>query len=434
MSSELLFARPRLGVSPSTSADAHAESVRWDRRLAVPVLVVATGAFFSALDSSGDPGSPLARGIWAIVYVIAGIRLFDGALRHGMRVRVPVLLVCYVALAAASATWSVAPDLSLQRSIGLLGTVLTGLWLAQRLRPMELLDALRQALLIVAVCSLLLYASGSSLALDEAHGTLRGVLSTKNQLGRLMALGILAAASTALLDSRRVRRCTLSAVPMVIALAMTESTGGTLVAIGVMLCMTGAWLWRARAGQVLLLSAVALASSALVVLLPIASLTTVTGIVGKDATLTGRTEIWTNSVQAIGDRPLLGHGYEAFWDRSDEAARIRSRLGWNAPSAHNGLIDVGLGLGLAGVVLAALILASLVGQGVRDVASGFVGGAFLRLPIAFLLIVSTLIESGLLSQNILLTVMLVAALATPRPNRESWIDQTLDPSRRRSAL
>lgn len=425
MSGDLRPAQPR----PHTSLGApeQADPSRWDRRLAVVVLVIASGAFFSTFDFSNDPGSPIARALWALIYPLAALRLLDGALRHRMQVRVPAVLVGFTALTLVSVAWSVGPALSLQRSIGLIGTVLTGLWLAQRLRPTEILNALRQALLIVALSSLLLYASGSSLAIDASHGTLQGVVSTKNGLGRLMALGILAAATTALLDRQRARRCTLSALPMVIALALTDSTGGTLVAAGVMACMAAALLWRARAGQVLLLSAVALSLSALVVLVPVASVQGVTGLVGEDATLTGRTEIWTTSFQALGDRPVLGYGYGAFWDVAEEAGRIRSRIGWQAPNAHNGLIDVGLELGLVGVVLAALVLASLVVQGLRDVRSGFVPGAFFRLPIACLLIVSTLVESGLLNQNSLLTLMLVAALATRRPGRRSWVDQVLDP-------
>jgi len=395
---------------------------------AVGVLVLATGSFFPLFGGGGsEDGTPLARLIWAVVYVLAAIGLLDGALRQRMRVRLPVPLLLYVSLAAVSVTWSVGPGLSLRRSIGLAGTILVGMYLAQRLRPLELLDALRQALLIVAVCSLALYLSGSALALDEVHGTLRGVLPTKNTLGRFMALGLLAASTTALLDRERTRRCALSALPMVVALSLTDSTGGTIVAAIVLVCLAGAVLWRDRAGQVLLLAAVSLALSALVVLLPNASASSVTGLVGEDATLTGRTDIWGAVVQTIGERPLLGHGYGAFWRFADAARQIQARLNWDVPTAHNGLLDVGLSLGLPGMLLAAFVLANLAWHGVRDARSGFAEGAFLRLPIAGLLIVSTIVESGLLTQNLLLTVMLVAALAAPHRRQLTWVDQTLQP-------
>jgi exopolysaccharide production protein ExoQ len=404
-------------TSPASAPGATAEEPRLAGRVhrwaAVGLLVLATGSFFPLLGGGGEADVPLARLLWAVAYVGAGLALFDGALRHRLRVRVSSTLVLYVALAAVSVTWSVLPALSLRRSVGLAGTVVVGMYLAQRLRPLELLDALRAATLIVAVSSLLLYASGSALALDEVHGTLRGVLSTKNTLGRMMALGILASATTALLDGRLARRCTLSALPMLVALALTDSTGGSLVAAGVVVCMVAALLWRARAGRALLLAAVALSLGALAILLPQATAERVTGLVGEDATLTGRTEIWRLSLEAVGSRPVLGYGYEAFWEGSDVAARIQARLNWPVPSAHNGLLDVAVDLGLVGVVLAVLVLLTLVARGLRDVAAGFVPGAFLRLPIAGLIVVSTMVESGLLQQNTLLTVLLVAALSMP---------------------
>lgn len=392
---------------------------------AVAVLILATGAFFPLTGAAGgEDGTPLARLLWGIAYLVSGALLVDGAVRHRMRVGLPVPLLLYVALAGVSFFWSVNPDLSARRAVGLVGTVLVGMLLAQRLRPVELLNALRQALLFIAVASLVLYLVGSPLALDEVHGTLRGVLPTKNTLGRYMALGLLAASTTALLDPRRTRRCVVSAVPMVAALALTDSTGGTVVAAAVFVCMLAAVLSRDRAGQVLLAASATLATSMVVVLLPVATASTVTGLVGEDATLTGRTDIWRASAAAIAERPLLGYGYGAFW-RGPAGRDIQTELGWSVPTAHNGLLDVALVLGLPGMLLAAVIVASLAWRGWRDARSGFTAGAVLRLPIAGLLMVSTIVESGLLSQNLLLTVMLVAALCTPRWKRPSWIDETL---------
>ena len=36
-------------------------------------------------------------------------------------------------------------------------------------------------------------------------------------------------------------------------------------------------------------------------------------LLGKDATLTGRTGIWSAVIDSIAKRPLLGYGYQAFW-------------------------------------------------------------------------------------------------------------------------
>ncbi|UJB69157.1 O-antigen ligase family protein [Acaryochloris sp. 'Moss Beach'] len=76
---------------------------------------------------------------------------------------------------------------------------------------------------------------------------------------------------------------------------------------------------------------------------------------GKDPSLTGRTDLWVWALDDIGKRPWLGYGYGAFWqDFSSKAALIRYAAGWQVPSAHNGLLDLLLDLGILGVFILTL--------------------------------------------------------------------------------
>jgi exopolysaccharide production protein ExoQ len=80
---------------------------------------------------------------------------------------------------------------------------------------------------------------------------------------------------------------------------------------------------------------------------------TVAGIVGRDPTLTGRTEIWEVLLRA-NTNPILGTGYETFW--------LGPRLQWiwqqvgTINEAHNGYLQVYLHLGLIGVFLLVVFL------------------------------------------------------------------------------
>ena len=47
----------------------------------------------------------------------------------------------------------------------------------------------------------------------------------------------------------------------------------------------------------------------------------VTGVLGRDPTLTGRTEIWRFAIKSIASRPFLGYGYDVFWDFSSKRQR-----------------------------------------------------------------------------------------------------------------
>ena len=384
------------------------------RGFATAVLLLASGAFFALRSSAEAEGpSPAILLLWLVFYGVAGLLLLDGALRKRRPVPMPLLLLALVAFAVMSVLWSFDPALTLRRGVGLGGTVLVGLALAQLLSSTDVLHALRRAMLIIALSSLLLYLSGSGLALDDATGTLRGVLSTKNALGRGMALGLLACVCLVLLDRRAVRRCGLSAVPMVLALGLTDSKAGLLVAVLTLVVGVVILLRRRTAGRVLLVAVAVLVTGGLALTAPMTTAGDVAAVVGEDTTLTGRDSIWAESAAAARERPWVGYGFGAFWSGTEEADRIRARLGWDVPHGHNGLVDVVLELGIVGALLSVAMLTALVARGVRDAQRGRHAVAALRLAIASIVIVSNIVESGLLQTNGLLTVLMVIAIAAP---------------------
>ncbi|NYF79615.1 O-antigen ligase family protein [Granulicella arctica] len=79
-------------------------------------------------------------------------------------------------------------------------------------------------------------------------------------------------------------------------------------------------------------------------------------LLGKDATLTGRTEIWEAVLGSIAKRPLFGYGYQAFWlGFKGESYRIILTVTWALAQAQNGFLDVLLELGIAGLSIVLLL-------------------------------------------------------------------------------
>ena len=78
---------------------------------------------------------------------------------------------------------------------------------------------------------------------------------------------------------------------------------------------------------------------------------------GKDPTLTGRTEIW-GLVLGLHTNPWFGTGFESFW-LGPRLDKMRTALP-NFPinEAHNGYLEVYLNLGWAGICFIALLLAT----------------------------------------------------------------------------
>jgi O-antigen ligase len=74
---------------------------------------------------------------------------------------------------------------------------------------------------------------------------------------------------------------------------------------------------------------------------------------GRDITISGRTDIWPLVIEKIWNRPWLGYGYLTFWDGGweSEVADIWRQLEWGfePPHAHNGFLEICLSSGFIGL-------------------------------------------------------------------------------------
>jgi exopolysaccharide production protein ExoQ len=101
---------------------------------------------------------------------------------------------------------------------------------------------------------------------------------------------------------------------------------------------------------------------------------------GRNLTLTGRTELWA-AVLELQKNPLLGTGFESFWlgQRLDELWKV---FWWCPLQAHNGYIEIYLNLGLVGIFLYLGQFLGTFQKIQRDLLQRF---EFARLRLAFLL-------------------------------------------------
>jgi O-antigen ligase len=76
---------------------------------------------------------------------------------------------------------------------------------------------------------------------------------------------------------------------------------------------------------------------------------------GRNPTLTGRTEIW-KAVLAVSGNPLIGTGFESFW-LGPRLQKVWDMTARGIQEAHNGYLEVYLNLGWVGISLVVVILA-----------------------------------------------------------------------------
>jgi hypothetical protein len=133
---------------------------------------------------------------------------------------------------------------------------------------------------------------------------------------------------------------------------------------------------------------------------------------GRDPTLTGRTEIWRELLSVVSN-PLIGTGFESFW-LGDHLRKIWAMGGLleGINEAHNGYLEVYLNLGWIGVAL----LAVLVVTGYRNVVASFrqnIETAKLRLAFFVAAVVYCLTEAAFKMMCPIWVAFLLAITAIP---------------------
>ncbi len=268
------------------------------------------------------------------------------------------LLVGFLGLVLASSLWSDWSDESLRKGLNTIATSCFGIYLASRYSMKQQLQHLTIALGLATIFCLLfsLAAPGAAIEIGVNAGSWRGPLTQKNLLARLMVLTM----TCNLLAIWQFERGRIGYWSMLVLstalLLLTGSKTGLLVMLILLLLMP---LYRAMRWKDTLLIPLLIA-----VILVVGSVSTMLvgnweaillGL-GRDPSLSGRTELWQAALEKISERPWGGYGFRAFWQPQGEATGIWQILGYEPPHAHNGYLNTTLDLGLVGLSLFGLSL------------------------------------------------------------------------------
>ena len=363
-------------------------------------------------DQYNPESSAFLRLLWIPVYglVIAGC-LWKIRTLFAATIRLP-FLIGLLAVTSASFLWSLDPALTERRSIAVVATSLAGLFLAARYDWRTLLRLLGAVWLFMAVVSIVsvLVAPGFAVMTEVHPGAWRGLWWEKNALGGHMARAAFLCAFLFVLDKPwRPVWGTAVFLCCVLVLFSTSKTAllGLLFGFGVLFAG-----WVSRRGAAITISSLWIG---IVLVAGFAAIMAINpalifNLLGRDATLTGRTDIWSVLVDAIGNRPLLGYGYGAFWQlESMPAYRVRAATEWLVPTAHNGWLETALGVGLIGLGLLILNFALLIARAAWLSIDSWLGIFALGVAGQFLLF--SLSESIALQQNAIVWVTYVAVAA-----------------------
>lgn len=86
------------------------------------------------------------------------------------------------------------------------------------------------------------------------------------------------------------------------------------------------------------------------------ALGSITRALPVDPTFTGRSDVWEFALAAVAEKPIIGHGYAAFWDGVTERQTAKgSEWAVTAAHSHNSYLDLAVTIGLPGLLLIVLI-------------------------------------------------------------------------------
>jgi O-antigen ligase len=389
-----------------------------ERVLMVMLLSLTSGAYLPLLgntlgsEGNGPEASPLTHVFLLPLYAALSCVIVThprGFSRVAWRAGPALALV---GLACMSTLWSIEPSLSLRRGISLLAPTAVGIVLTLRFEKRESLRLLAIALGLAAIISiivvLLLPAEGIMY-----FGAWTGVYDNKNSFGRAMALEVAVLALIAL-DAKRYRVLAWLAAAGTMALVLLSASVGALMAAAAVLVLIPLFRsLRLRLTKMVAVCTIGVLVGAIVLTVILSNTEEAFALLGRDPTLTGRTEIWAAAFVSIAERPWLGYGHNAFWQGwVGPSISLVSSIGWETPNSHNGLVDLWLELGLVGV------LTFLLGLGIaarRAILQGRHTATAAGLwPLVFLtyLVVMNISTSTIMLQHSLYWVLYVAVMSS----------------------
>ncbi|WP_226633810.1 O-antigen ligase family protein [Brevundimonas poindexterae] len=419
------MSRARPDSVPGAGADPLPAPPLWEQVAAGFVIVMLTGALIGPVFAPDQGETPILRLIWLPVYAVTLGLILNRAGRMFAAWPAWLILGLLTLLALASRYWSIDPGVTDRRVIALFMTSAFAIYLGAAFTGAQLPRLLMHTGVVMAVGSLVMVLAFPSIGIHQFDnaGLWRGLWYEKNQMGIVMVASSIAAAAVLASPGQAGRSPWPALFTLMLCVFLTLATQSKTSLLSLLLglgVIGGLWAMR-RGGPalsvVLVWGAITCAGIGLLVWQQNSAL--ILEALGKDPSLTGRTDIWESLMRRVAERPWTGYGYSAFWGKESVPAHyVRLETGWLVPSAHNGWIDLLVQVGWPGAIMVGLVmLITLIALIVRLGGQGFREGGF---SLAYLLVFAVLSasESVLLSHANLpwaLFLALTARALTPDP-------------------
>jgi len=364
--------------------------------------------------------------LWAIVFILFLIELTwdrdcKGFLRYCKKIW-PVFI--FVILAAISTFWSVLPQITLYKVFVLITCTLMAVYTGYVLGIPRFLDVLFWFFTIISLANLIFILLFPQAGRWGGFNLWNGMFWHKIYMGAFMAL-VITIYTLYLLEwkiispFKRVLSVLMLLVTAFLLLKSGSVTGLIATALMVALCLAIAgWI---RWGK--LLKPVHYFTMLGVVIVSIAFIVIfhdyIFQLLGRSPNLSGRIPMWTYLLKhAVSQRPILGFGYDAFWNLEGFREQMTSAMGFSlqVSQSDNGLMEILLHLGSVGLII---LLVLIVLGFMRSIEHFRVNRNLLSaLPLILLvyaIIVNTTVSMLLETDSLVWTIVIASQAAIYKP-------------------
>jgi exopolysaccharide production protein ExoQ len=327
----------------------------------VAALLIYSGAILTLVLSGGEQqnefvefDSSLIRLIYLFIYIITFLLLILRWRKTFYTLSQDRWIFPLIVLAAISIIWSFEQATTLKNSFTLIGSSLFGLYLASRYTLKQQLQILCWTFSIAIVLSftfaILLPKYGIMGGIHQ--GKWRGIFLHKNGLGAAMANSSIVFFILGYQGQKY--RCFfwlglgLSILLLLLSASTSSFLNLVILVMAFFIFQTFRWPNKVIIPMLIILT---ILGQCLYLLLS-SNANVLFAALGKDTTLTGRTQLWPFVMEMIWKHPWFGYGYGGFWQGwNGESAYIWRAVGWTPTHPHNGFLALWLDLGLLGLGL-----------------------------------------------------------------------------------
>ena len=385
---------------------------------------------------SYSDGSPVDAAVY-VALIVAGIRILA---HRGVDVRAllgrNVLILCYLLYCLVSISWSDVPFVASKRWLKDLGNPIMALVILTTPSPVEAIGVVVRRLGVLLLPLSLVFIRYIPELGREFHVTgvpmYSGVATQKNGLGQMCLVTMTYCVWQILHDRERFLAWTRSARRQLwifmslgvylLYLSNSQTSLGSLLLVVVVLGCARLPFVRSAPSRIVDLT-VAGGVLAFVLDWSFGIRDTILELLGRDPTLTSRTDLW-DFVLSLSSSRLLGAGFMSFW-AGERMESIWEHVGALVVQAHSGYIEQYLNLGYVGVAfMLALMIQGLVRA--RSLAQRNPAAANLRLCFIVAAIAYNYTEAAFYGVNNMWLLFLLGVLDVPEQATTARLETVCD--------